>query len=218
MHSHTELITPLPNQEYSEILHIAEICLGAYSYENNSIHAFYDWYQVGGRFKYRKLVQNQSEEEIKEFTSAAKDIDNNFSDITNIINERDKKQINKLKQIWKKTFPDKDENCPFINKLSRKHDETECYVDHFPYLTALGETPKNLDLGTILFTTPDRCISFIFPDQLKLIFDKPIDSVPHTIKHALLYYEKVIDRLWPGQKERLTPNDEWIALTIDYHN
>jgi len=183
-------------------------------YKNN--HAFWDWWQIGGRYSGSKLEASLDQEKLKAFREKLHEMEFTFSGLV-----CGKEELNPTSQIevvdglWQKWFPDSGvKQCPFFNHFDEANNMDICRLDEV--------SPDATAYQVII------AVNKIYDDELAAEF-MCLNEVWNGVTwqnttwdgKVLSAVEKHNDRLSSYKKEaleRYTPKDDWLVVTVDYHS
>lgn len=220
MHYHLELIMP-PTDELekavNEILEpYREGSKDEDGFENH--HAFYDWYVIGGRWSGEKLVAKYPKEKVEAFYKELTERKITVSGLQwgkQSLEPSD--QIPMVNDIWQKHFPEGGTVCPLFqhyNPQNRGWNEVDvCRLKDIPkYLTAAHVVvagPKYDDSGLeIKFMIRDRIWNGV--NYVDAKWDGNVSSALKLAEQKMSHYRE-------EYKNKYTPLDDWLVVTVDYH-
>lgn len=221
MHYHMELIMPPTDDVEGSIRDI----LGDFREHEDerdalNPHAFFDWYVIGGRWSQEKLLSGLSSVTLDRFQT---EIIKRKITVSGITAGRPQlspsSQIPMVDALWKEFFPDYPfEHCPLF-----EHSRVQCKDQPaYPDVMKLVEMPAGLRACHCLIAAQDL--------QGKLGAHFMIQSNMHN---GVNYVEVAWDRrVWTAvsmfrekiknyseeSRARVTPQEDWLVVTVDYHN
>lgn len=209
MHYLMEVVMP-PTEDVEKALE--EILKDYSEHEEENDHAFYDWYQIGGRFSGSKLEAKLGEDRIKAFYDKLKEEKVTVSSVVFGKEElRPDSQIEKVDNMWREAFPDSGvSQCPFF-----KH-----YEGNALDICTLEEMPKGHTCCRVIFAyKQDKALRISEMFQTKFYngvswldakwsgdFDEAMEMFKEEIKNYSDEY-----------KEKETPKNDWLVVSVDYH-
>lgn len=229
MHYHLEIIIP----PTTDIEAAVDSILNPYN-ENNSDdeegcsrHAFYDWYEIGGRYSGDKFIQSLSAAKLEQFYQWAKDEKITVSGV-----RAGKQEISPASQIakvdlkWCELFPSENGDlysCPLFKHAGRKLESDilplskSRHVEAFRVIIAAPGFNYN---PTTKSGTRDG------PLKATLMLAKEIwNGTTHQetawdgkISTALELHAKQTSGGKEEYLKAVTPTDDWLCVTVDYHS
>lgn len=218
MHHHLEIIMP-PTDDVKiaveKVMHQFDENASEDDYDVSPKHAFWDWYEIGGRWGGEKLLSSIGEDRVNEFRDAL------YERKITISNVRCGKptlypanQVTLVDLIWNEFFPDSPvKTCPLFDNY---HGD-ECDVMTLLY------TPRSMECERVIIAGPD-CEG----DGLEtkhMVSDSICNGVNHqkttwdgTLGGALHEYLDNLKHYAKDYAALITPTDEWITVTVDYHS
>ncbi|PHS61029.1 MAG: hypothetical protein COB09_18960 [Thalassobium sp.] len=221
MHMHLEIIMPPTDDVESSIKQI----LAPFD-ENGKDdccdpdpHAFWDFYVIGGRYAGEKKSQSFDKESL---TAFYKDLNKNKITVSSLQCGKQKlepsSQIPTVDKLWVKHFPDGGKVCPIFDHYNDQYEHSEGYPD----IMTLKDTPENLEVHHVIIATPD------WEDKIAahyMVENSVYNGVNYldtkwdgTIKGALEMSAEKNKRYTEEAKEKYTPKDDWLVVTVDYHS
>ena len=211
MHYHCEIILP-PTDNIEAA--IAEILQPFSEHDENNHDAFYDYYEIGGRYSGSKEESKYDKDGMEEFFKLMTE-----NKITVSSFQAGKQEISPASQIpivdslWKKAFPESTlEHCPLFKHSGKKIEGDIMLFSQVP--------PALDDMGRIIFAYNDN-------GKYKLSMMLTMDTWNGvtwqdttwngTFKSALDKSDKKTSGYNPTYIEKIKPQDKWIAVTADYH-
>lgn len=225
MHAHCEVIVP-PTDHIEDA--IESVMRPFDENSDESKHSFWDFYVIGGRFAGNKLVAKYDKEKIEEFYQWCRDEKITVSGLT-----CGKEEIKPVSQVatvdakWNEMFPsDEPVPCPLF-----RHSNDQ-------YAKGTNGTLAG-DISTLFDASEVKCHRIIFcgpsweastggrtgpleatfmlcEDQWNGVNYMPI-GWDGKVSSAVAAIEKEIENYKKKYRELLTPRDNWLAVTVDYH-
>lgn len=183
---------------------------------------FWDWYEIGGRWAGSKLMAGYDKSKLDEFHEWMKAEGVTVSSIQCGKQElKPKSQIEKVDAKWNDMFPSSDGvmvACPLF-----QHSPKTMQGDICP----LGNA-KDVSCQRVIFTGPaynHKTKEHTGPlEAVFMMCDEMWNGVnwmdvewEKTIADALRKFEKRLAHYRDEYRELITPTDEWITVTVDYH-
>jgi hypothetical protein len=236
MHYHLEVIIP-PTDDIEGAVQsvLAQFNENADDDEYDTRHAFWDWYVIGGRWAGAKAKSRLDPEKLEQFYAWLQDEKVTVSGFTAGKQSLEPKdQIPKVDAKWNEMFPPEDGvpvACPLFDHASNK------------YGKGLSGT-LNGDIGTLKDSLEASCSRVIFsgprfnskdsekdfpwtgPLEAKFMLSDDIwNGVNHVpvnwdgkIGSALRSYSDSIKGYKDAYAAAMTPQDDWLVITVDYHS
>ena len=216
MHYHLEIVMP-PVADVKAT--VEEIMKPFSESEEDASNAFWDWYVIGGRFAGAKLNYDKTKEDA--FYAWLKEEGVTVSGVTCGKQELSPKtQTAKVDAKWAEMFPESGLMiCPLF---SHYHDQYEDSL-HPPDVTRLGNVGKDLTASAVIVasaTFDGKGIEANF-----MIHESMWNGVTHVdtkwdglLFSAIKMYKDKLDSYKPEYREKHTPTDDWLCVTVDYHS
>lgn len=178
-------------------------------------HAFWDYWQIGGRWTGRKMMFQLGEAKIREFREFLGDNKVTISGLQwGKPTLMPATQIPYVDRLWREAFPDAPTKvCPLFDH----------YKDNVGDVLPLGKTLASLPCGHVIVAALDYQ-----GKQLEAVFmvrDSIWNGVTHqdttwdrTLGGALDAHVSRLSRMNPEYAAKVTPTDDWLVVTIDYHS
>lgn len=214
MHYHCEVVIP-PTDKIKEAV---ETALKQFDeHEDNSYHAFWDWWVIGGRWSGSKLMARFGDDKIRAFRDEL-----NAKNVTISGFQAGKPELKPSSQIpmvdalWKERFPDAgDGACPLFKHANDMYsDETSTWGD----ILDLSDAPPDLSAARVIFTDAENKPTFMLSQGIWNGVNFEETSWKGKFKKALRMYRKYIRVYSTEWKKKNTAMDDWLAVTVDYHS
>lgn len=228
MHYHCEIVLPPVEGVVSAIDQILQPFNEIN--EEESSHAFWDFYSIGGRFAGNKLISNLDPIKIEEFWTWLKEQKITVSGFTVGKQElQPSSQISLVDQKWNELFPsDSFLPCPLFNHSNDQYGkglEGTLPGD----VCTLDKVSKDLKCDRVIIA------GFGF-DLNSNDWDGPLEA-KYMIEKNYWNGVSIVDTAWDGLlvstvdnwlgslsnyadrfKKQNTPQSNWLAVTVDYHS
>lgn len=211
MHFHMELIMP-PVQDIEADI---EKILSPYNeHREDSRHGFYDWYQIGGRYSGRKIRAAVGEEAIDRFEAALQERKVTVSGLQWGKQElQPASQIPAVDALWQEMCPGGGLICPLF-KHSGDHMQND--------ICRLDQMPGALNAYAALIA----CIDYDGEVSAENLYFKEVwNGLTHQettwnglVKDAVANHVERIRNYTEQARIRMTPQPDWLVVTIDYHS
>lgn len=211
MHYHLEILMP-PTADVEAAI---EAILAPFS-ENNeeSRHAFWDWYQLGGRYSGAKLEALVSQEKRDAFYEALKGLNVTVSGL-----RFGKQELSPATQapavdaLWREMCPGAGDVCPLF-----KHSGDAMSMD----VCRLDEVPADLKAYAFIHAAHGYGEKI----EAQTMLHKSIwNGVTHqdttwggNVKEAIAKSIKECDGYREDYKAKIQPQPDWLMVTVDYHS
>lgn len=219
MHYHLEIIMP-PTDNVEEAVErimkpFSENCEDEYQQK----YAFWDFYVIGGRWAGDKLRQSFDADKLNAFHS---ELEKRKITVSGLQCGKQKlepdDQIPMVDALWREYFPEGGETCPLFSHYNDQYQHSDGYPDIMP----LKDIPEELSAERVIIA------SYNYKDELEAEFMISGDfwnGVTHvkaewegTVQSALKKHLEKIQRYTDEAREKYTPRQDWIVVTVDYHN
>lgn len=220
MHSHCEIIVP-SNADIEAA--VSSIMGPFYEGDEDSTNGFWDFYSIGGRWSGAKLMAQYDDAKIDEFRKWCSEEGITVSRVQFGKQELSPaSQIPKVDAKWNEMFPPPDGKpipCPIF-----KHSGERLPGDVLP----LGDV-GNVQCERVIFAGPswdrdskahagplEATFMLVRSDwngvnHMPVAWDGTIESARRAFVDKLRNYKD-------EYREQITPRDDWLAVTIDYHS
>ena len=210
MHDILEIIMPKSENIKESINKIMDYFID----EDNEYSDWYDFYVIGGRFSGFKRESLIDKDKLEKFNDKLKELKITVSSFT-----AGKQQLNPPEQIpivdnlWKEMFPETGlDVCPLFNHFNNQYEDS---IEEDVW--SFKDIPLNLKVSRVIIANEDK--------PVYMIQDEFWNGVTHiktnwdgTIKHALELFKKRCKNYNEEYKKQITPKDDWMCITVDYHN
>ena len=230
MHEHLELVMPPQvadiNEAVSSVMRPFEE-----GGDDQYTGAFYDWFVLGGRFAGNKLIQSLGDERVEEFRQWLIDEEITVSSIQFGKQEiRPESQIPRIDAKWNQMFPSKDGAivaCPLFKHANDQYGKgTDGMIDGD--VSRLDES-CSVKCERVIFAaqawqSESRSWTGGMEAQFMLcsaVFNgKNVMPIKWdgTIGHALSQFNESLKNKTDEARQAITPQGDWICVTVDYHS
>ena len=222
MHYHCEIIMPATDDVEGQIAKIMkqfEEC-GEDEDGNPNRYTLWDWYVIGGRFAGEKQRVQFDADRLQKFVDAL-----NEKKVTVSAVQAGKQalqpasQIPMVDQLWQEHFPESEiKVCP----LFAHYNDQYKHSDGYPDIMSLKDMPEKLTASTVIIAglnyQGDIAAQYLIQDSMYngvCFVDTEWDG---TVKGALAMYAKRLKNYKEEAREKYTPKDDWLVVTVDYHS
>lgn len=219
MHYRAEIvIPPTPLDKIEGAIH--DIMRPFSERDSENRHAFWDWFQIGGRYSNKKLVDSLDKEKLEAFYAWMREEKITVSGWRmgkETLEPRD--QIGKVDTKWNEMFPTgKIIPCPLFDHCGR----TGSY-DVLPVSECRGVTCHTFIVGVPSYSEKD---TWDGPLEAKtLLFTCIWNGVTHqdtafdgTLDAGLAFHKESLENSRDEYKKVVTIGPDWLVVTVDYHN
>jgi len=213
MHAHLEIILP-PTKNVKRAV---EQIMSEFSEEDkDNKHSFYDFYTIGGRFSGEKLIAELGREGVNDFSKLL--LKKKFTLNAVVAGKEDltpSSQIEEVDKLWNEFFP----NAPVkVCPLFRHYKES--YGD----VCELSKIPKELEAFRVIIARHpfleggEIGTNFMLTSEVWNGVNFQNTTWKGNVQEALSLYEEHISGYAKEFKEKNTPKDNWLCVTVDYHS
>lgn len=219
MHEHLEIIMPNTNDVEDKV---KEVMMPFSETEYETFLPFWDFYFIGGRFSGQKLIQQFNQERINEFVAELQRREITISGFQAGKEElKPADQIPMVDRLWRSYFPESPlQVCPLFKHFNNQYTHSTMWPD----VMKLDDTPGNISASRMIIATPcilgeskleartmvqDECWNGV--NHLKTIWDG-------TLNDALAIHENRIKMMKEEPRQKQTPQNDWLIVTVDYHH
>jgi hypothetical protein len=222
MHFHCEIVIP-PTTDIeaavTQVLKPFDENLSSDDVDRSS-GAFWDWYQIGGRWAGHKRMAKYDPAKVEQFHRWMQEEKLTVSGLVwgkQELSPAD--QIPKVDQMWAEFFPDeRGKPCPiFQHSNPRNHGALDGDVMRF------DEIPNDLTCSRIIFAGPhwdkedhpeDLEAKFMLTEDLWNGVNYMKSNWDCTLKSAVEQY----GNNYKSKNGELMPKHDWLVVTVDYHS
>lgn len=220
MHYHLEVIMPPTNDVESSLKEILDPYYSEYEDEDGdnymSRYAFYDYYVIGGRWSGYKLEAMLGFEKIKEFRDILQD---EGITVSGLVFGKEtlspSSQIKKVNHLWNNFFPESPvKQCPFFDN----------YKSDYGDIMQFKEIPKDLTAARLIIARKpwdeeDKLkAEFMYTNEIWNGVTWQNTTWDGNVQNAIEKHLKRVNQSTDEYKEKAKPKDDWICVTVDYHN
>lgn len=226
MHYHLEIIMPPTNdveQAVKEILAQFDESGTDEDGEPNR-YTFWDWWVIGGRWAGEKVKAQLDQDKLKEFYDELNKLNITVSGLQAGKQElKPASQIPAVDALWLKFFPDsKVKACPLFNHYNDQYQKVSDLPDD---VMKYSDIPEGLTASHVIVAKDhwDKDVGGL--EAAWMMNDSVYNGVNFTdtkwdgtFKGAMEMYIDSLKNYRDEYKEKYTPNDDWIVVTVDYHS
>lgn len=219
MHMHLEVLMP-PTDNVEGAL--AKIMApfnenGADEEGNTNTHGFWDWYRIGGRWGGKKIEAKIGKDRLDAFYRALAERKVTVSGLQfGKQTLRPASQIEAVDALWREMFPDSGLSvCPVFDHAPVVVDGDIC---------KLSEVPEGLTAERVIIAGPSWNDKDTFSADYMISEDiwngvmRVKTQWDGQFKTALDAFSKKIEGYKEDYREKHTPKDDWVVVTVDYHS
>ena len=214
MHYHLEIVIP-PTEDIEKA--ISEIMTPFDENGEDSDHAFWDFYSIGGRWAGNKTKSKLDPEKLKSFYDWMKSENVMVKGFTCGKEELANKETEeKVDAKWREIFPEAGNKCLLFKHSNNQYDE---FLDGD--ICPISEVPDNFECERIIFASKhdnkyqaDCMIQTEYWNGVSLnktVWDGHFDNAIKIMNEEYSYYKDEY------RKEK-TPKSDWLVVTVDYHS
>lgn len=219
MHMHLEVLMP-PTDNVEEALAkiMAPFDEGGSDEEGNpNTHGFWDWYQIGGRWGGAKIEARLGRDRLDAFHKALTERNVTVSGLQwGKQTLQPASQIEMVDALWSDMFPDSGLSvCPMFDHAPKVIDGDIC---------RLSDVPEGLTAERVIIAGPSWNDDGSF-SAYYMISDDIWNGVMHVktqwdgkLRTALEAHSEKIKGYQDEYREKRTPKDDWLVVTVDYHS
>lgn len=222
MHHHLEIIMPPTEDVKAAVSRI----LGPFDESGEdedgipNKHAFWDFYVIGGRFSGVKLEAMLGQQDLEEFNAELASRGVTVSGVQFGKPELSPaSQIPMVDALWNEFFPKSPiKVCPLFKHFNDQYKDS----NGFPDVMRLADVPWPLKASRVIVagTTHSDGLEAAYMTQGDVWngvswIDSRWDGLVHS---AVGDWREEVGRYAPEYAARNTPNDDWLAVTVDYHS
>lgn len=220
MHYHLEVVIPPTTDIESAVAQVMKPFNENLDDEDEDVgpNGFWDWYVIGGRWAGYKSELQLDEDKLAEFRAWL--IDESVMVKSFQAGKQqlaDNETIAKVDAKWREMFPNAGEKCTLFSHSNNQYNEA-LPAD----VCRLSDVPGGLIASRVIFAMPndDGTLRPEYMAQsdywngcnfVKSAWDGKFES-------ALSEYKQRLSRYSPEYKEKTTPTDDWLVVTVDYHS
>ena len=189
--------------------------------ENASSYRFWDWFVIGGRWSGAHIEAKLGEERLHEFRQKLIDMKVTVSGLQAGKQELSPKdQIPMVDALWRDMFPESGiDVCPLFNHYNDQYSKEGMPED----VCLFSERPDGLTAERVIFAiNRGEENGFETYHMLQRDFWNGYNHVKSawdgTINGAVEDYKIWLSRLTEEAREKYTPKDDWLVVTVDYHS
>lgn len=219
MHYHCEIIIPPVKNIKSAVMMVME----PFSDRDGEggKHSFWDWWVIGGRWTGEKVIQRLGRDRIDKFYRLMTMHNITVSGLRSGKQRLEpQSQIPLVDNLWNECFPDSPFNvCPLFGHFDDQYQDSINPLD----VAALKDIGGDFKCDKVIITgcspnkknfRPQYMISTDFYNgvsYIKSVWDGRLGT-------ALEAYKKYISTFREDWREEITPKDDWLVVTVDYHS
>jgi len=222
MHFHMEIVMPqVDNVEEAVKTVMAPFNEQPDADEEDARNPFWDFWVVGGRWAGAKLEALLDQDKMKEFQEELKRRNVTVSGIQCGKQELSPaSQIPMVDKLWEEYFPQyTGRACPLFNHSNDQYSNDCLHGDVMP----LRDVPRILSSERVMFVAPNYDGSSL---EATAMFSQSIwNGVNYedtawdgTFGAAVDLFAEKSKNYGDTWKERATPADDWLVVTVDYHS
>ena len=217
MHYHLEIVMPPTDAVEAALAQILDPFYEGLDRndENANGHPFWDFWSIGGRWSGAKVQAMFSEERMQAFHAALSEARVTVSGLISGKEELSPSdQIPAVDALWCEHFPESPiKQCPLF-----KH-----YTGNVGDVMRLADVPAGLTASRVIIAGPHYKGEKL--EAVYMIQDEAWNGVTHVkcewdgkVRSAIEKHLERIKSYRPEYIEKMTPQPDWLVVTIDYHS
>ena len=212
MHYHCEIIMPPTDDVDGAVAQIME----TFSENNESpSHAFWDWFQLGGRYSGAKLEALATQEKLDAFRAELNRLGVTVSGLVWGKQElQPASQAAAVDELWRAMCPGAGDTCPML-----KHSGDHMALD----VCKLSELPPELTTYTLIVAGPDYRGEKV--EAHTLLHKRIWNGVTYQdttfdgkVASGIAQYTEQVKRYREGYADKMAMKPDWLVVTVDYHS
>lgn len=213
MHYHLEIIMPPTDSVKETIKNILAPFNEDPEEGEREIHAFWDWWVIGGRYSGQHIVSKYDHNKMDEFY---KELKNNKITVSGLVFGKNElspgSQIPFVDALWQTHFPEDDGPCPLF-----KHSNNQ-YEDNYSDVCQISNLPQHLSCSRIIITNSEFKPEFMIEDSYWNGVSWINSEWDGTVKKALKIYKEKTKHYRDEWRDKNAIQPNWLLVTVDYHS
>lgn len=212
MHYSLEIITP-PVADVEAA--IGEILLPFSENEEDANYAFWDWWQIGGRYSGGKTEAVVDPERLQAFKD---ELTRRKVTVSGLICGKQElqpaSQIEMVDALWRDMCPGAGRVCPMFKHSGERSSGDIC---------TFKDLPPALKAYKVIFAAPDYEGKKL--EAVSMFTQSIWNGVTHedtkwdgTVASAIAMHRDKFKNYKKEYAEKVTPRDDWMVVTVDYHS
>lgn len=189
--------------------------------EDDGYPSFWDWWVIGGRYSGVKLEASLDQEKLKAFQDELNNMNITVSGLQCGKQEiKPSDQIPKVDALWKQYFPDCGfDKCPLFGHSNDQYsNDSSIPGDIMDY----SKIPLDMKCCRVIvagldYEDKDLEAKFMIEDEFWNGVNHSHTNWDRTLKDALSMFKKSLEHYREGYAEKITPTDDWMVVSVDYH-
>lgn len=216
MHYHCEIIMPPTDDIESSV----EKILAPFdeNKEERDSSEFWDWWVIGGRFAGDKALAGLDCEKLEAFYAWLRESKVMVSGM--VCGKQalsDAATVAKVDAKWREMFPGAGRHCPLFKHSNNQHKE------HLPGdIMRLADLPNGVTCARAIIAGTWRDEGLQAAGMLQYECWNGVEHVrtawDGTVKTALEHHAERIKHYRAEYREAVSPQDDWLVVTVDYHS
>lgn len=219
MHYHLEIIMPPTDDVEAVVKQIME----PFSENNDeNRHQFWDWFVIGGRWAGRKFQATLDKAKLDSFYKALSEKQVTVSSVTAGKQElQPASQIPMVDGLWNEFFPESNgKPCPLFNHSNNQY-KSDSLIDGD--ICRFANTPSGLEPSRVIFAAPnydgsEMEATFMLSDEIWNGVNYENTTWDGTFADAVAKFKSRGSNYSDEYLKRVTPQDDWLVVTVDYHS
>lgn len=217
MHYHCEIIIPPTAPERVKAL----VTKTLEQFDENNEEArstFWDFWTIGGRWAGEKATRSLDQEKLKTFQEW---LQSEKVTVSGLVCGKEElsppSQRAKVDAKWNEMFPsDTLQPCPLFRHSNNQYDSEDALPGD---IMRLGDVPKALSCARVIIVGPENA------EAVFMVAESVWNGVNHmdvkwdgTLADALRLHQKRLSHYRDEYRNKVTPQDDWLVVTVDYHS
>lgn len=217
MHYHLEIVIPPTDDVESAVAKLLGPFDENYRDEDGdrNKHAFWDFYRIGGRWAGTKIQARFPEDRMEAFYAELKERKVTVSGIQAGKQELSPaSQIPMVDEVWRKHFPEGGAVCPLFAHYQNRYENSRGEPD----ICRLKDLPPALTAYHVMIGSDEGRTVF-------MIQESQWNGVTHVdakwdgkVLSAIALWRDRLANYNPDYAAKVTPKDDWLCVTVDYHS
>lgn len=212
MHYHLEIIMPPTNDVLEKIKEILAPFNEQPEEGEESSHAFWDWYVIGGRYSGQHLL---SKYKGKKLDSFYEDLRRNKVTVSGFVDGKEElqpaTQIPFVDALWQTHFPEEDGPCPIF-----KHSGDQ-YKNSYENICRVADLQEGLECSRLIITNCEFHPEFMIEDSYYNGVSWIDSKWEGSVKDGLKMYSEKTNHYAEEWRQKNEVKPEWLLVTVDYH-
>lgn len=224
MHYHLEIIMPPADDIESAVNTILAPFREEGTDEDGkpNRHVFWDWFVIGGRWAGAKLQAQLDPAKLQAFNDKLTEMQVTVSSLQAGKQElKPESQIPVVDALWAEYFPEqKGKPCPLFAHSNNQYDGKDLLPDD---VMRFADVPPSLPMSRVIFAGWDYEekkleAKFMLADSIWNGCNHEDTAWKQTLKDAVELFKAKHKDYTTEYVKKITPQDNWLVVTVDYHS